>query len=172
MMPVGPRHALRSEPVIPWPRHGDPGRRAYEGEPPAGLGAWVPPLPAPQPGLSRRMGVLLTASVLGLVAATVTVIDMDVQQTAAQHAAAAPSAEAMYLNSVRANSTLSAVSDTDLVSAGHAVCSTLDAHPTRLGLFGTLDRLTGSNGWSAGDAAAIVGSAVGALCPEHRSLLG
>lgn len=170
MMTVRPRHALRSEPVIPWPRHGDPGRRAHQGEPPAGLGPWVPPLPGPQPGLSWKVGALLATAVIVLVAGTVTVVGTDVQQAATRQAVA--SVDSRYVDSVRANSTLTAVSDTDLVTAGHTVCTTLDAHPTRLGLFGSLDTLTDANGWSAGDAAAIVGSAVGVFCPEHRPLLG
>lgn len=177
MTHVGPRHALRAEPVIPRPRRGDSARTG----PPVPLarpappqaGPWVPPLPVPQPGLSRRMGVVLAVSVIGLVTATVTVIGIDVREATARQAVgpAPTSVESAFLSTVRAHSTLTAVSDADLVSAGHTVCLTLDAHPNRTGVFGTLDTLTGPDGWSAGDAAAVVGSAVGVLCPEYRPLL-
>lgn len=124
----------------------------------------MPPLPVPQPGLSRTTGSMLAGFVIALVIGTSIVVGLEVR-------ASTTSPESTYLASIRAHATLTGVSEVDLVRAGQAVCSAVAARPTRVGLIGAFIRLGASTGWSSNDAAAIVGSAVEAFCPQYGSLL-
>lgn len=166
--PAGPRHALPEPSTSAWFERYTPAVPAQRvPEPPAGLGPWVPALPAPEPILSRRVwawiGTVAVALVLGTTALVAVGVHGKVTAT-----------ETTYVASVRANSSLTAVDVTDgeLVADGRAVCSTLDAHPSRSALIGAFATLTQTTGWSADDAAAVVGSAIGAFCPQHRALIG
>jgi Protein of unknown function (DUF732) len=141
----------------------------FPGEPPAGLGPWVPPLPAPERGLSRAAGACLAVLVLAVVAVTAVVVSTGMRSTVA-----ASSLDTTYVTSVRDNSTITSrdASDADLVGEGHAVCDALDANPSRLGVTTVFGALTRATGWASSDAAAVVGSAIGAYCPQHRTLIG
>jgi hypothetical protein len=141
------------------------------GEAPAGLGPWVPPLPAGQPQLSARavtwFGIIAVTLIIAVAAAVAVVIG----------AATAPQlsrSDGLYLGSVRENSGLSRleIGDDELVATGRAVCIALDRHPSTSGVFGTMTQLGVRHGWNDSDVAAVVGSAIGAYCPRHIALVG
>jgi hypothetical protein len=138
-------------------------------EPPAGLGPWVPPLPEPTAGLSRRTGTALVA------AAVVMLLALAGITAYALHTAPTTSvaANALYLAAVRDHSTLTSAdaTDADLLGVGGEVCSALDDHPSRTGVIGALITLRTTTGWSRADSATVVASAVGAYCPAYADLL-
>jgi hypothetical protein len=77
--------------------------------------------------------------------------------------------DSLYLGSVRENSGLRAVdvSDAVLVDTGHSVCDAIDRLPSMQGVVTEMQALGRSSGWSGGDVAAVVGSAIGAYCPRY-----
>jgi hypothetical protein len=140
-------------------------------EPPAGLGPWVPPLPEPEPHLSPRaltwFGIVAVALMIGAAAAVAVVIG----------SASTPSlsrSDELFLGSVRQNSGLTGdeIGDQALVATGHGVCDALDERPAITSVLLTMRDLRVSRGWSDGDVAAVVGSAIGAYCPRHMALVG
>lgn len=158
------------ESAVPAPADGPfPGRGAClcDGEPPAGLGPWVPPLPRPEPQLSARMLTWLGAVALVLIIAAAAAVAVVIGS--ATSTADSPDLDALYLGSVRDNSGLRAVdvSDAVLVDTGHSVCGTLDERPSMLGVVTEMRALARSFGWNDDDVAAVVGSAIGAYCPRH-----
>jgi len=161
-----------SRPAGYGPRAGVPVPFGFPGEPPAGLGPWVPPLPTPERGLSRTAGACLAVLVLAVVAVTAVVVSMGLRGMPV--ASGESSLDTVYVTSVRANSTLTTrdAGDADLVGEGHAVCDALDANPSLTGVNAVFGALTRTTGWSSSDAAAVVGSAIGAYCPQHRTLIG
>ncbi len=145
------------------------GQLSYH-EPPAGLGPWIPPLPTPEPPLSPHtltwLGIAAGTVLIGAAAAIAVMIGV----------AAAPvrtGSDVLYLDSVRNNSALTTmdVSDADLIGTGHAVCTTLDARPSTSSVLDTMQELGASNHWADDDVAAVVGSAIGAYCPRHITLV-
>lgn len=134
-------------------------------EPPAGLGPWVPQLPEPERQLTPR--VLTCFAVAGVVlligaAAAIALV------LGAASAPLASDADALYLGSVRDNSGLTPtdVSDAVLVDTGHDVCGALEEQPSMLRVLSTMRSLGASHGWDDDDVAAVVGSAIGAYCPQ------
>ena len=157
-MQVGPHSAPRWGMISP-------------GEPPAGLGPWTPPLPAPAPPLSARATTWLGIVAVTLVIAAGTAIGVVIGVSTAPELSRS---DGLYLGSVRNNSGLSRldISDDDLVRTGHGVCAALDAQPSTSAVFGTMEQLGVTNGWTDDDVAAVVGSAIGAYCPRHLALVG
>jgi hypothetical protein len=166
--PGAPRHA-RSEIEMEIPIQGGP-VLGHHG-PPAGLGPWVPTLPEPEPQLSARalvwIGAVAVTLIIGLAAAVAVVIGSTAEP-------ARTKADGLYLGSVRDNSSLTStdVNDDILVRTGHAVCETLDRRPAVTTVLDTMRELGTSYGWGDGDVAAVVGSAIGAYCPRHMTLVG
>jgi Protein of unknown function (DUF732) len=140
-------------------------------EPPAGLGPWIPPLPAADPRLSPRattwFGIVAVTLIIAAAAAIAVVIG----------AATAPvlsRSDGLYLGSVRDNSGLTSIeiNDVDLMETGHEVCGLLDRRPSVSEVVALMQELGSSNGWNDEDVAAVVGSAIGAYCPRHMALVG
>jgi len=157
-MQVGPHPAPRWGMISP-------------GEPPAGLGPWTPPLPAPAPPLSARATTWLGIVAVTLIIAAGTAIGVVIGASTAPDLTRS---DGLYLGSVRDNSGLSRldISDDDLVRTGRGVCAALDAQPSTSAVFGTMEQLGVTNGWTDDDVAAVVGSAIGAYCPWHLALVG
>ena len=65
-----------------------------------------------------------------------------------------------------------AVTDTDarIIGLASATCTNLDRHPTPLGALGTIAGMQDVTGWTADDAAFVVGVAVANRCPRHADL--
>lgn len=177
--PSGPSWPGRPEPVVPHQigpteiipiQAGPRWATITPGEPPAGLGPWVPPLPAAPPALSARavtwFGVVAVTLIIAVAAAVAVMIG-------AATAPALTRTDGEYLGSVRDNSGLTRleIGDDELVQTGRAVCVALDRQPSTSGVFGTMTQLALRHGWNDNDVAAVVGSAIGAYCPRHIVLV-
>ncbi len=146
-------------------------RWAPTAEPPAGLGPWVPPLPEPDPRLSPRATTWLGIVAVTLIIACAVAVAVVIGAATTAHVSRS---DGMYLDSVRDNSGLTGIeiSDVDLMDAGHEVCGVLDRRPSVSTVVTTMQQLGSSHGWTDDDAAAVVGSAIGAYCPQHMALVG
>jgi len=83
------------------------------------------------------------------------------------------SVDGHFLGSVHRHTQLAGLGTTDheLVRTGLAVCGTLDRAPSTFTVLASMYQLTMTNRWNNGDAAAVVGSAIGAYCPQHIALV-
>jgi hypothetical protein len=130
----------------------------------------VPPLPDARSPLSPRVltwfGIAALLLLVSTAAATVVMTD-----SALAHRL--PSLDDRYLASVRDNSTLTGhdIDDDALVRTGHEVCATLDRRPTLSTVLTTMTELGRTQRWRGDDVAAVIGSAIGAYCPRHISIL-
>jgi hypothetical protein len=75
--------------------------------------------------------------------------------------------EEIYLTVVRPE--LPIATDSELLTAGHAVCTTLDqtTAPDASALTGLALGLNNAYGWPIESTGAVIGSAVGSFCPEY-----
>jgi Protein of unknown function (DUF732) len=169
LLVVDPRSAPCQPEQAPLPSAPRP--RQPEGESPAGLGPWVPPLPPSRPALSARaltwLGIVAVLLLISAAAATAVLV------AGAAGPPASPSLDARYLGSVRGNSTLTGVDidDDRLVRAGHEICGIVDRRPTISTVLGMMQQIGRAQRWSDDDVAAVVGSAIGAYCPRYIAVL-
>jgi hypothetical protein len=140
------------------------------GSVPAPRAPRVPPLPDARSPLSSRALTWfgITALLLLISAAAATVV---LTESALAHRL--PSLDDRFLASVRDNSTLTGrdIDDDALVRAGHEVCVTLDRRPTLSTVLSTMAELERTQRWRGDDVAAVIGSAIGAYCPQHVPIL-
>jgi hypothetical protein len=80
--------------------------------------------------------------------------------------------EVVYTETVRGKVYSAAVySDAQLVSIANLICTNLDTHNSVYGVIGTVTGVEVKYGFTQGDAAYIVGSAVTAICPRHLGIV-
>lgn len=80
-----------------------------------------------------------------------------------------PSTDELYVAQLRDdNPSLSDVSDEQLISLGQEICSAFDRGVT----FDEVAQITVDNGFSPENGGWMIGTAIGAYCPEHEGVIG